>query len=83
MRYLLLILLFAACTKDYVQEPGNHTYIVSHKYTRDTVLLRSDTSNRAYLYGRWLDTFKVQKSQWFAPCEQNNFQLEYLKYVIE
>jgi hypothetical protein len=76
---------FAACTKDnIIQQPkGKNVLIVSEKYTRDTVLIKADTLYRACLDGRWLDTFKAQKSQWFVPCEQNNFQLEYLKYIIK
>jgi len=78
------LFIFAACTKDSTEMPVKcvQVAIYSDKYTIDTVLLKSDLVYSDCLSGRWLDTMRTRKDDWFNPCDTGKFRIERLRYVI-
>ncbi len=89
MKSILIFLFLISCTKQEVTPapaPASCTFVAiySDKYTSDTTYLLTDTLYTDCLSGRWLDTFKMKRTEgWRLPkCQPYFFQLEYYRYEI-
>ena len=60
--FLCLIAAFCSCGKTYPDEPTcRKVLILSEKFTREKVYLKTDTSYQDVLCGHWLEVFKDNK----------------------
>ena len=79
---ILLILVFA-CTK---KQTEGQCLIISFKYTREKVFIRTDTPYNDYLTGYWFEVFVEDKRRWdrdtgFVVCGRDLF--EKIIYVVK
>jgi hypothetical protein len=81
--FLFLMCLIAAlcsCGKTYPDEPTcRRVYILSEKFTREKVYLRTDTTYQDILCGHWLEVFRENKKVWdkdtgFVVCDRDLFE---------
>ena len=77
---LIILAIFCSCGKTYPDEPTcRNVLILSEKFTREKVYLKTDTSYQDVLCGHWLEVFKENKKVWdldtgFRVCDRDLFE---------
>jgi len=79
--FLCLIASLCSCSKTQLQpEPTcRKCLILSEKFTREKVYLKTDTSYQDVLCGHWLEVFRENKLIWdkdtgFVVCDRDLFE---------
>ena len=78
---ILLTVVLISCSKEVTKESCAMCYLLSEKYTYDSVYIRTDPLFEGLACGDELDKFKAAHDTTFKVCNPNI--IEHWKYIIK